>query len=362
MRSKLIIIITGSLALSGLSLSALADDKQKGTKPETKGQIDTSKAYTPERFGTVEKASKILGAEVKNVQDEKLGKIQEMAVDIEGGRIVAVILSVGGFLGVGDRHVAVPPSALTGDTEHAIRLDADKARLKAAPEFELSKWDTWATQPQHWSECYRHFGATPYFGTTYEPGQKPSTSRASLGHVEKASKIIGASVKNNQDENIGKVDNLMVDLPAGRLVEVIVAAGGFLGLGDQLTPIPPTAFRRGVEREVLLLDATKEMLTKAPHLKAGEFPDTRDRAAVVEVYRYYRVEPYFDTGDAKVVERETRTVTPLDQTRPLTDTQVTANIRSDIGKRKDFSANAQNVKITTRDGKVVLVMTDKSEI
>ena len=71
---------------------------------------------------------------VKNYQDEKLGKVEDIAVDVESGRIVQVILSTGGFIGVGDTLTAVPPGALHHDVARKIlHLDADKAKLTDAP-------------------------------------------------------------------------------------------------------------------------------------------------------------------------------------------------------------------------------------
>jgi len=84
---------------------------------------------------------------------------------------------------------------------------------------------------------------------------------------------MGTPVKNLQDEKLGKVENILVDLPSGRVVAVIVSSGGFLGMGDELSAVPPTALRFTTDRDTLQLDASKEMLSSAPHFKANEWPD-----------------------------------------------------------------------------------------
>jgi hypothetical protein len=81
------------------------------------------------------------------------------------------------------------------------------------------------------------------------------------------------SVKNLQDEKLGKVENLIVDLSAGRIVAVIVSSGGFLGMGDELSAVPPTALRMNPDRDALQLDTTKEALSSAPHFKANQWPE-----------------------------------------------------------------------------------------
>ena len=86
-------------------------------------------------------------------------------------------------------------------------------------------------------------------------------SWARLSDVQKASKVMGTPVKNLQDEKLGKVENLMVDLSAGRIVAVVISSGGFIGIGDELSAVPPAALRFNTERDTLQLDASKEMLS-----------------------------------------------------------------------------------------------------
>ena len=85
----------------------------------------------------VQKASKLMGAPVKNLQDEKLGKVENLAVDISSGRIVAVVISSGGFLrdrGRVERHPA--HCAKAGNAAHdTLQLDVSKEALASSPHF-----------------------------------------------------------------------------------------------------------------------------------------------------------------------------------------------------------------------------------
>jgi hypothetical protein len=183
-----------------------------------------------------------------------------------------------------------------------------------------------------------------------------------LSQVQKASKLMGTPVKNLQDEKLGKVENILVDLPSGRLVAVIVSSGGFLGMGDELSAVPPTALRFTTDRDTLQLDASKEMLSSAPHFKANEWPDLGQPSYADGVYRAYRVEPYFTTNVTtepdntarNVRDRNNRTLTPLDQGNSKADLATTAQIRKEIIAGKNMSFNARNVKIITKDGHVTL--------
>ena len=310
---------------------------------------------------------------VENPQNEKLGKVDDLAVDLQSGRIVEAVLSVGGFLGIGDTLVAVPPGALHYDpAKKVIHFDADKEKLKAAPKFEASKWEE-SSRPEKVTEVYSYYGAQPYFSTTGEPSESLTPDRTKqgkqtvnpeprLGYFQKGSKLIGMTVKNLQDEKLGKVDNFVVDLAAGRVVTVILSSGGFLGMGDELSAVPPTTLRYNNERGTRLLDTTKEALAKAPHFKSSQWPDLSEPGYAAGVYRAYNVEPYFSANSGVDVnnsalnarDRENQTLTPGDQGSSASDVETSKRIRKEIIASKDMSVNARNVKIITANGRVTL--------
>jgi sporulation protein YlmC with PRC-barrel domain len=104
----------------------------------------------------VNKASGLMGMDVRNQQDERLGEIKDLVVDLTSGKIAYAVLSVGGFLGIGDKLIAVPTSAfsLSPDQERLV-LNADKARIQNSPGFAKNDWPNlnspdWARDSQYW--------------------------------------------------------------------------------------------------------------------------------------------------------------------------------------------------------------------
>ncbi len=87
------------------------------------------------------KASGIIGMEVRNMQNEKLGEVKDLVIDMNSGRLSYAVLSVGGFLGIGEKLIALPPGAMkvSTDSNHLI-LDADKTKIQAAPGFAATAW------------------------------------------------------------------------------------------------------------------------------------------------------------------------------------------------------------------------------
>jgi hyperosmotically inducible periplasmic protein len=413
MKRKLRIIISAS-AVSVMALSALAQDTPNPKTDRSDYARDGLRhPRQADRLNGAAKASDLIGMTVKNYQDEKLGKVNDLAVDVESGRIVQVILSTGGFAGIGDTLTAVPPGALHHDiTQKVLHLEADKEKLKGAPRFENSKWAE-CCDSNHLSTVYTYYGEEPAFrfihkgdavldglrnpdGQINRDGQlntdlqrtkdglpnTVSTRRADgtwendralresqsmipvsrLSQVQKASKLMGTSVKNLHNEKLGDVENLLVDLPSGRIVAVIIGSGGFLGMGEELSAVPPTALRFNTDRDTLQLDTSKEMLSNAPHFKANQWPDFSQPTYADGVYRAYHVEPYFTTNTTtdvdntrrNVRDRDDQTLTPLNQGNSKADVATTAQIRKEIIAGKNMSVNARNVKIITNNGRVTL--------
>ena len=419
-------IIASAFAASVLAFSALAQDT---SNPKTDGQ-NYSRNQMPriaptDRLKDTAKASDLIGMTVKNYQNEKLGKVENLALDMESGRIVQVIISSGGFLGMGETLTPVPPGALNHEAvQKVLHLDASMEKFNAAPKCDTAKWDE-NTQSNRVSEVYGYYGQQPYFahdeyGTTnmsaalgnslprnmdgsintaggrpmdtahnvevarkveeqnshistrnpdgtwsrtyYSNGSGANSSWSNLGYVQKASKLMGASVNNLQDEKIGTVKNFIVDLAAGRIVAVIISSGGYMGMNGELSAVPPTALRFNAEHDTLQLDTSKEMLANSPHFKSNEWPDFNQTGYAGGVYHAYKVEPYFTTDATTSVDntrlnvrdRDNHTLTPLDQGNSQADIDTTAQIRKEIMADAGMTTNAKNVKIITLNGHVTL--------
>jgi sporulation protein YlmC with PRC-barrel domain len=78
---------------------------------------------------------------VENTRGESIGRTEDVVVDVRDGRVLAVVVSCGGFLGLRDRLVAVPLAAMTFDAlGRKFVLNADRERLKEAPSFDRKSW------------------------------------------------------------------------------------------------------------------------------------------------------------------------------------------------------------------------------
>ncbi len=108
-------------------------------------------------------AATLTGNEVRNTADQKLGKIQEIMLDVPAGRIAYAVLSRGGILGVGDKLFAIPWSALTLDTvQKCFLLDVPEERMKNAEGFDKDHWPSMADR--EWAaRIHDYYNQPPYW-------------------------------------------------------------------------------------------------------------------------------------------------------------------------------------------------------
>ena len=90
------------------------------------------------------RASKLMGKSVYNLQNEEIGEVEDLIIN-DGKTIQAIVVSVGGFLGIGDRNVAISPAsvALLEQADGSARLvvNTTKEDLKKAPAFNFADVD-----------------------------------------------------------------------------------------------------------------------------------------------------------------------------------------------------------------------------
>src|SRR2546421_508436 len=71
---------------------------------------------------------------------------------------------------------------------------------------------------------------------------EPRTAKASYVVAAKRT-LIGSKVVNQQNQDLGKIEDLVIDAGGGRIAYAVLSFGGFLGLGDKYFAIPWQAFR-----------------------------------------------------------------------------------------------------------------------
>jgi len=115
-----------------------ADVKRDGdARREYKEEVRVDTAVKP-----INRAHNLIGMEVRNRNDERLGEVKDLVIDLPSGKVAYVALAVGGFLGVGEKLIAVPTSALTPSerSDKYMIMDATRGEIVDAPGFVQTNW------------------------------------------------------------------------------------------------------------------------------------------------------------------------------------------------------------------------------
>jgi hypothetical protein len=109
-------------------------------------------------------SDKVEGTAVYNRQNEHLGTVLNFMVDKASGRVAYVVMSFGGFLGMGESYHPLPWRALTYDMgKSGFVIDFDSNRLKKAPSYTSANLPDWSDRT-YGSRIDEYYGMTPFWG------------------------------------------------------------------------------------------------------------------------------------------------------------------------------------------------------
>lgn len=263
----------------------------------------------PEFFPDFLSAATIKGDKVVNAAGDDLGKIEELMIDLQDGRVAYAILSFGGFLGMGDKLFTIPWRTFSLRLhEHAFTIDVHRDVLERAEGFDK---DNWPKTREELSRSYTYYGYQPYWqtgmptqtGTSAGIRKETKSERmAWMGNTARkenldflsADSIKGEKVVNRYGESLGNIEELMIDLQDGRVAYAVLSFGGFLGIGNKLFAIPWKALTLRVHEHTFLLDIPKNVLKRAEGFDKDHWPTT-NREWLATMYKFYGYQPYWQT-------------------------------------------------------------------
>jgi sporulation protein YlmC with PRC-barrel domain len=265
MRLRALIAAVSVLSLL-LPATALARGEIRSGK-EAKSTAQGSQASAQEL--RLAKVTNLIGMGLQNEQGDGIGEIENLMIDLTSGRIAYAILEVGGWLDIGDKHLAAPWKALSLQPgAQAVTLTVDKAKLEKAPRVERSGWPK-AVDRVWLTDIYGYYGYPPY--------PEFQVVNVNKFDVMRADHITGISVGNQQGENLGKIQDLLIDVREGRVAAAVVAFGGWWGANDNMAHVPWKGIAlRPLERQAIL-NVDKDRLRQASKFAKDQWPQTVDR-------------------------------------------------------------------------------------
>ena len=180
-------------------------------------------------------AKKLIGRNVKNPQDETVGEIESVYINADG-KVDSVILGVGGFLGVGERHVRVAWKDLRiSDNGEKVVINATKDELKGMAPYTYR-------DPKMRGQVFTDTGV--YAPAAARDPKATATATESTGDFNahgavSGNALIGAKVHNAAKETVGSVEDVYLD------------AKGAVEFGRRLGRRLPRRRQQGRRREVV---------------------------------------------------------------------------------------------------------------
>lgn len=272
--------VTAALSVAAMALPALGAESTR--------TFSSSETRTPMTFGPIEKADKLIGKTVYGSDNQKIGKLDNAIIDLESGRILYAVISTGTIAG---KDYAVPASVFTESTGESLHLNIDKAKLEGAPQFtkDIDKPDQWG-QASFVDKVYDYFGQTPWWkGNT-------AANVGSFHNVHKAKDVIGMKIKDVSNNELGKVENVMLDLKAGRVTFVVMSPDSSLNLGNNFFALPPNALTLSSDQKNLVTDLNRDKLASAPQFSKNEWGNLNNQSFASKIYAYYGKQAWFETG------------------------------------------------------------------
>lgn len=240
---------------------------QEMNRTENEGRADMS------RDGSHEMAT-MNRAELDDM--ESIGQINEIVLSSDG-QIRALVIGVGGFLGMGEQEVAVTMDQVTFASDDEDRsqmyivVNTGTEALQESPAYDRTSMATDRTRGDERTQGSAERGAGDRTGFAAPEMQREGYNRVEVTEVT-TDMLTGQSVYDVNDNDVGTVTNMIVNDDGG-ITSVIIDFGGFLGLGvtqvalnfDELT-ILATDNRNSVR---LYVDATKEQIQNLPEYQAA---------------------------------------------------------------------------------------------
>jgi sporulation protein YlmC with PRC-barrel domain len=135
--------------------------------------------------------------------------------------------------------------------------------------------------------------------------ETPSQMSQMDTNILRISEVIGTTVENTQGDNLGEIHDVVVDPSDSSVAYAVLAAGGFLGLGEKYFAIPWRAFQAvtddndKTEVERLILDADKDRMQNAPGFDKDNWPDMANPEWGQTVHTYYGQQDYWQQRQSR---------------------------------------------------------------
>ena len=208
-------------------------------------------------------AQSLIGDEVRNLENQMLGRIEDIMIDVPTGRVAYAVLSFGGIMGMGDKLFALPWQGLrVDDRRRQVIVDVDKTHLRQAPGFDKNDWPDMADLS--WSNRVHGF----WMGRDGDVLHRRVMSAGTLPVTRSEIMPAKTLARSRRPWSIWPT--------AGRLCRAGVRRHPWVR--HPLFAVPWRALRLNEDEKRFVLDADRERLENLPGFDKNNWPDMADPA------------------------------------------------------------------------------------
>ena len=322
-------------SLGSLRSAGWAAESQTSSIASNQFQRDTVASLAAVRFGLLSRTTALIGMKAKDRGERSLGKVEDLILDLPTGQVVAAFISSGP-----DSQVApVPARSFWTATKNKVLVNPDKKQFESAPRIPKT-------------EAARTFEVSSFTASFSHFGQKlPEMSPAGSGGLCSAAGLAGLRLLGPAGEPLGQVEDIMVDLPIGRIVYLIIQPAGGAASQDARYPVPPQAVRADTTARALVLKADQAHFLAGPHFQKDYWTDMSRPELAAAALQHYSLQPAPAQPDP--------TVKPAVGSA-RSDQEITMAVVTEI-TRIDSAFPTRELKITTANSRVTLTGRVKSE-
>jgi len=312
LKTKSMLLAAAAFGLYGAAAVAETQTGTYGAETETEAQTQTG-AQTGAHAGMdqpkhaqgkVKRASELMGKTVRDQQGEEIGQIEDFALDLQQGRLNYVVLDTGGFMEQRLVGISAEDLRTAPDDEEAFIAQVSQQEIEQAQALPDENWPSQPTVASgaqqgtdaefapfegQGTEGTTDHGQTGGQGTTggmtgtqegaqtgaqtgagVQTGMDRERGGQNLLGVQKASELMGKTVRDQQGEDIGQIEDFAVDLQQGQLNYVVINTGGFMA--ERLVGIAANDLRAAPDGDAFIANVTQQQIEAAQELPDQNWP------------------------------------------------------------------------------------------
>lgn len=274
-----VFLAMGLIALGQAAGERPASDTRPDSVNQARPGVDIDRQGRPE-VSQVTRASKLIGRRVVSATKQPLGTVQELILDLATGHLAALVIDAGDP--TAPQLLLLPPQVVQ-ISENALVVTKEisaKARKQLAAENLTA-----ALNKQKLAAIYPALGVVA-------PAQADSAEAAQneVSEIELLSQVRGTSVVNQDEQALGTVEDLAIDLKTG------IIAYAALDCPDRnrecFYPVPLPALVAQIKKAAWVLELPEEIFAKMPTISREQWPEKINRGWVEYIHVRYGRSPF----------------------------------------------------------------------